>query len=138
MTLSDLHNDPRRMAEFLDIPWEETQRRKQSSWYGYRHHSEAMETVSPETIVAEVVSAICRANEDAWAKSRHNQFKPRTWTQHVQEALRVEFGITKGTVSERIALAKMNRPDIYETPEQAEAKDAAELEQSRRAFVIAA
>ena len=66
-----------------------------------------------------------------WLKSKWNQFKPKTWTQLVNEALKVEFGITKGACAERVQLAAMLRPDLYQSAAAAKAQDDAEREYAR-------
>jgi hypothetical protein len=112
MNLRDIHDNPKLLAEFLQVPFEPTTRPR-SGYYSHRYRT--TETVTAEERTQSAFAAYRNELNAAWNKSKDNQFKAQTWTQVVAECIRKEFGFKTGTVASRIELAKMHRPDLYET-----------------------
>lgn len=96
MTLTDLL-DRRKLAKFLDRPYEtsDDQYKFDSYWSSYK--------------------SILR--ED-WKRSKHNQFKPLSYTQFLAECLSKGLGLKRGTVAERIQTAMDLRSDLYTREEK--------------------
>ena len=104
MTLSDIQNNPRLLAEFLNVPFEPT-----TVLCGHHERRE----ITAEERVEKAFDEYRDQLRQEWARHPFNQFKTQTRTQVVMECLSKGLGITKGSVKSRIQQAKQNRPDLY-------------------------
>ncbi len=105
MTLTDLHADPQKLAEFMGWKYEETsiELRAYGSWKRTTHVTSADDNVKEKW----------RAYVAAIQAGHPSAYKQQTRTQFIQECLR-EVGAKQGTVKARIQYAMDLRPDLYE------------------------
>lgn len=112
MTLTELWNDLPKLADYLGVEYKDGIKPDYSRRTGYKVFPSAV-TKPANEVVVDAFSEHCRANHAEWMKSRHNPFKPLTWTRMVQEAL-TELGITGGTVAQRIERLKAQKFHTHE------------------------
>jgi hypothetical protein len=106
VTLTDVHNDPRLLADFLRVPFEPREVSERSP-YGYRT---VTRTAPPEGAVRDAWGEYRAALDRDWL-ARH---RGQTRGQFVAECLSEGLGIkNKGKLADRIDYAIRSRPDLY-------------------------
>lgn len=108
-TLSDLL-DPLNLAEYLDWPFEATEETVPRGMYGGCSYTKKVN--AEQVIKNRWERYVYRLFED-WLKSRHNPYKPQTYSQFIDECARKGLGITQGTLEQKVQKAFDLRPDLY-------------------------
>jgi hypothetical protein len=106
VTLTDVHNDPRLLADFLRVPYEPTEHTERNYYNGRT----TTKTLSAEDYALMAWDSYRKGLQEEWLAKHRRQ----TWGQFITECLREGLGIKgKGKVTDRIDYAMMARPDLY-------------------------